>query len=280
MTRGIAGLTSMILLALGVVAFTGSALASNGNGNGKGSANADTAGNSADAPGQLKPGSISTQASGGGSADQNAGPEAGAKPTSATAKGNKPTSCTTGGGTGSSATCTSSGSTAATAQTAAKADSSKRYSNGETAAQIANSRGAPAGTEVFGPGNSQPHKVLDCKRNHWVDVHAVKNYSTTSCSQAGTVGTVGASVSSGTNSTSPTSTAGSTARGNSTVGGVLGVTASGGKEAPAGGVLGAIASVGSGVLPFTGFPLWLVVLAAVGMIVLGLTLRRGGRATV
>ena len=112
----------------------------------------------------------------------------------------------------------------------------------------------------------------------------MKNYSTTSCSQAGTVGTVGASVSSGTNSTSvtstPTSTAGSTARGNSTVGGVLGVTASGGKEAPAGGVLGAIASVGSGVLPFTGFPLWLVVLAAVGMIVLGLTLRRGGRATV
>jgi hypothetical protein len=278
MTKRIASLTSIILLVLGIAAFTGSALA--GNGNGKA-----TPGNAADAPGQIKQGSASTQASGGGSADQNAGAEAGAKPTSATAKGNKPTSCTTGGGTGSSATCTSSGSTAATAQTAAKPDSSKRYGNSETAAQIANSRGAPAGTEVFGPGNSQPHKVLDCKRNHRVDVHAVKSYSTISCIQGGTtVGTVGASVPGGTNSTSATSTATSTAgpatHGNSTVGGVLGVTASGGKEAPAGGVLGAIASVGSGVLPFTCFRLWLIVLGAVGMIVLGLTLRRGGRATV
>jgi hypothetical protein len=302
MTKRIASLTSVILLVLGIAAFTGSALAGNGNGNGKGSANADTQtasatesasqatpGNSADAPGQIKQDSVSTQASGGGSADQNSGAEAGAKPTSATAKGNKPTSCTTGGGTGSSATCTSSGATAATAQTAAKADSSKRYGNSETAAQIANSRGAPAGTEVFGPGNSQPHKVLDCKRNHWVDVHAVKSYST-SCSQVGTtggktgtttVGTVGASVSGGTNSTSATSAGGPSAQGASPkAGGVAGVTATGGTSGPAGGVLGAIASVGSGVLPFTGFPLWLVVLAAVGMIVLGLTLRRGGRATV
>jgi hypothetical protein len=278
MTKRTASLTSMILLVLGIAAFTGSALA--GNGNGKA-----TPGNAADAPGQIKQGSASTQASGGGSADQNAGAEAGAKPTSATAKGNKPTSCTTGGGTGSSATCTSSGATAATAQTAAKADSSKRYGNGETAAQIANSRGAPAGTEVFGPGNSQPHKVLDCKRNHWVDVHAVKSYST-SCSEGGTtgtttVGTVGASVSGATNSTSATSAGGPSAQGASPkAGGVAGVTATGGGSGPAGGVLGAIASVGSGVLPFTGLPLWLVVLAAVGMIALGLTLRRGGRATV
>src|SRR5205823_10303886 len=164
-----------------------------------------TPGNSANAPGQGKrdsattttQSSVSTQATGGGSADQNAGAQAGAKPTSATAKGNKPTMCTTGGGTGSSATCTSSGATAATAQTAAKPDSSKRYGSGTTAAQIANSRGAPAGTKVHGPGNSQPHKVLDCKRNHWVDVHAVKSYSTASCSEAGgaargtTAGTAG-----------------------------------------------------------------------------------------
>jgi len=266
MTKRIASLTSMILLVLGIAAFTGSALAGNGNGKAP-------PGNAADAPGQIKQDSASTQASGGGSADQNAGAEAGAKPTSATAKGNKPTSCTTGGGTGSSATCTSSGSTAATAQTAAKPDSSKRYGNSETAAQIANSRGAPAGTEVFGPGNSQPHKVLDCKRNHWVDVHAVKSHST-SCSQGGTTG-------GGTNSTSATSAGGPNTQGASPkAGGVAGVTATGGNSGPAGGVLGAIASVGSGVLPFTGFPLWLVVLAAVGMIVLGLTLRRGGRATV
>jgi len=304
MTKRIASLTSMILLALGIAAFTGSALAGNGNGNGKGSAKADTqtasanepasqaaAGNSANAPGQLKQDSVSTEASGGGSADQNAGAEAGAKPTSATAKGNKPTSCTTGGGTGSSATCTSSSSTAATAQTAAKPDASKRYGNSQTAAQIANSRGAPAGTEVHGPGNSQPHKVLDCKRNHFVDVHAVKSYSTTSCTQGGTTGgttgttTVGASVSGGTNGTSVTGTsssnAGTTAHGNSpAAGGVLGSTASGGNGMPAGGVLGAIASVGSGVLPFTGFPLWIVVLAGAVLVAFGLALRRAGGATV
>ena len=307
MTKRIASLTSTILLAIGIAAFTGSALAGNGNGSGKAdtqtaSANesasqaaagnsADPHGNSSNAPGQIKQDTVSTQAAGGGSADQNAGAEAGAKPTSATAKGNKPTSCTTGGGAGSSATCTSSGTTAATPQTAAKPDSSKRYGKGTTAAQIANSRGAPAGTQVYGPGNSQPHKVLDCKRNHWVDVHAVKSYSTASCSEAGgttsgtTAGTVGASVSGGTNSTSVTNTPSSnsspTAHGNSAAaGGVLGATAAGGNSAPAGGVLGAIASVGSGVLPFTGFPLLLIVLAAAGLIVAGLALRRGGRATV
>jgi len=301
MTKRIATLTSMSLLALGIAAFTGSALAGNGNGNGQAGAqsasatgsvslavagnSADAHGNSATAPGQVKQGSLSTQASGGGSADQNAGALAGAKPTSATAKGNKPTSCTTGGGTGSSATCTSSGSTAATAQTAAKPDSSKRYGNGTTAAQVANSHGAPAGTQVYGPGNSQPHKVVDCKRNHWVDVHAAKSYAAAPCSTlTGTTnGTIAASVPGSTNGPSVTtltsSNASSPTRGHGTAGGVLGVTASGG-AGPAGGVLGAIASVGSGVLPFTGISLWLVVLAAAGLIVLGLLLRRGGRALV
>jgi hypothetical protein len=44
-------------------------------------------------------------------------------------------------------------------------------------------------------------------------------------------------------------------------------------------VLGVIASVGSGVLPFTGFPLFLAVLAAVVLIGLGLALRRRAHAT-
>ena len=298
MTKRIATLTSMSLLALGIAAFTGSALAGNGNGNGRAGTqsvsatgsvslavagnSADAHGNSATAPGQVKQGSLSTQASGVGSAGQNAGAQAGAKPTSATAKGNKPTSCTTGGGTGSSATCTSSGSTAATAQTAAKPDSSKRYGNGTTAAQIANSHGAPAGTQVYGPGNSQPHKVVDCKRNHWVDVHAVKSYATAPCSTL-TGTTIAASVPGSTNGPSVTTATSLNAspptRGHGTAGGVLGVTASG-RAGPAAGVLGAIASVGSGVLPFTGISLWLVVLAAAGLIVLGLLLRRGGRALV
>src|SRR5438552_1083308 len=282
MTKRIAGLTSVMLLVLGIAAFTGSALAGNGNANGKADTQADVQGNSANAPGQVKQGSVSTQATGGGSAAQNAGVQAGAKPTSATAKGNKPTMCSTGGGTGSSATGTASGATAAPVHTAAKPDSSKRYGTGTTSAQIANSRGASAGTPVVGPGNSQPHKVLDCKRNHWVDVHAVKSYSTASCSlQSGTTTrtTGGIGVSASVTSTA-FSNAGPTTPGNSKAGGVLGVTASGGEAGPVGGVLGAIASVGSGVLPFTGFSLWMIVLAGIGLVLLGLLLRGGARAIV
>ena len=148
-TKRLGSLASILLLALGLAAFAGSAAAGNGNGNGDGSAS----GNSANTPpGQEKKDQATSTA--GGSAAQNSGTQAGVKPTSATAKGNKPTSCTTGGGTGSSATCTSSGSNAATAQTAAKKDASKRYGSSTTAAQIANPRGAPAGTLVYGPATA------------------------------------------------------------------------------------------------------------------------------
>ena len=81
------------------------------------------------------------------------------------------TSCTTGGGQGASATCSSTTST--------NADASKRYGNGRTAPQIANGHGAPAGTQVKGPGNSQPHKV--CRNGHWVDVHAARSYDQSGC---------------------------------------------------------------------------------------------------
>jgi hypothetical protein len=273
MTKRLATLASLCLLALGIAAFTGSALAGNGNGN---QAASETApGNSENAPGHNKD---STTAQ--GSADQNVGTQAGVKPTNATAKGNKPTMCSTGGGQGSSATCTATGSNAATAQTAAKPDQSKRYGNDSTAAQIANSRGAPSGTQVFGPGNSQPHKVLDCKRQHWVDVHAVKSY-TTNCSATTSASTSGTTHSTAGSTTAGVSVAasGSAAQGASPTGGVLGVTASGGSSGPVGGVLGAIASAGSGALPFTGFPLWIVVAAGLGLLVLGLTLRSRGRMT-
>jgi hypothetical protein len=45
-------------------------------------------------------------------------------------------------------------------------------------------------------------------------------------------------------------------------------------------VLGALTTVGHGTLPFTGFPLWIAVLIAAGMVGVGLTLVRHGRATV
>ena len=73
-------------------------------------------------------------------------------------------------------------------------------------------------------------------------------------------------------------TKGST-QGNSQEGGVLGATASAGSSGPEGGVLGAIESASGGVLPFTGFPLWLAMVVALALIVLGLALRRRARAT-
>jgi hypothetical protein len=102
---------------------------------------------------------------------------AGMKPANNTAKG---THCTTGGSAGS-ATCTSTGTN--TAQAQAKSDASKRYGNGKTAAQIAVSRGG-TGVDLYGPGNSQPHKATDCKHKHAVDVHAIKSYSSAACAPA------------------------------------------------------------------------------------------------
>jgi hypothetical protein len=273
MTKRTAALTSMLVLALGIAAFASSALAGNGN------ASQDH-GNSADAPGQIKKSDTATTPSNG--VDANANPsQSGVKPDSSTAHGNHNTSCTTGGGTGSSATCTSTGSNAATAQTAAHSDASKRYGNGTTAAQVANGQGAPAGTKLTGPGNSQPHKVTDCKHKHAVDVHAVKSYSSAACTTSSRTGNTSSS-----NTTNVTATGNATATSSTAsapaarLGGVLGATASAGhgNAAPQGGVLGAIASVGGGVLPFTGLPLWIFVVAALGVIALGLGLRHQAAA--
>jgi hypothetical protein len=105
--------------------------------------------------------------------------QAGVKPDNTTT-GTKPTQCSTGGATGDTATCTAVAPTPAT-----KPDVSKRYGNGETAAQIAVGRGAPAGTLITGPGNSQPHKVTACgkpnNKSGGVDVHAVKSYDASAC---------------------------------------------------------------------------------------------------
>src|SRR5258708_23587931 len=42
---------------------------------------------------------------------------------------------------------------------AAGSNKTKQYGNGTTAGQIATSRGASPDTDLYGPGNSQPHKV-------------------------------------------------------------------------------------------------------------------------
>jgi len=149
------------------------------------------------------------------------GTSAGVKPSNDTFKDQ---TCTTGGGQGSSATCQSS-------TYPNNADSSKLYGNGKTAAQIANGKGAPSGTPVFGPGNSQPHKI--CGR----DVHAYKG-SSKKCPSGTQTGTQ-----SGTQSNAESVTANSslnTAATNNT-GSTAGTGASTSSGAPSGasGVLGA-----------------------------------------
>ena len=63
-------------------------------------------------------------------------------------------------------------------QVGSSPDVSKRYGNGKTAAQIAKSKGAPDSAVLTGPGNSQPHKISDCRhktnKSGGVDVHAYK----------------------------------------------------------------------------------------------------------
>jgi hypothetical protein len=163
-------------------------------------------------------------------------------------------------------------------------DVSKRYGNGKTAAQIATSRGAPASEPMYGPGNSQPHKVCG-KNGHYVDVHAVKTYTGNRCSTSASAA-LGSSTSSSSvmpqtaaAATSASSSSAASAGSSASAGGVLGAEHTSG-AAEAGGVAGAFATIGSvaaGSLPFTGFPLWAVALLALVAIALGVTLWRHGR---
>jgi hypothetical protein len=167
-----------------------------------------------------------------------------------------------------------------------KPDVSKRYGNGKTAAQIATSRGAPADEKIYGPGNSQPHKVCG-KNGHYIDVHAVKTYTGTRCSaQSSTSSSAApiagtsqpASASAGSNASATGSSASATGS-SAPAGGVLGAEHTSSREA--GGVAGAFATIGdvaAGTLPFTGFPLWAAVLLALVAIALGVTLWRHGRS--
>jgi hypothetical protein len=146
---------------------------------------------------------------------------AGIKPSNDTKKDQ---TCMTGGGQGSSATCTST--------TSSKSDASKRYGNGKTAAQIANGKGAPSGTPVYGPGNSQPHKI--CGR----DVHAYKGANDKKCPSSSQSGTQAGTQSGSTNS-SLNAAGTSNAAGTNGTGSTAGTSASSGNPSGANGVLGA-----------------------------------------
>jgi hypothetical protein len=231
MKRSIATFTALLGLAIGLASFTGSAIAGNGNAPGQekkaeqaAPAAQPTANGNPSAPGQEKkaeqaapaaqpaaapaaksnPGQAkkaapsSTTAKSPGQAKQAAKASgAGVKPSSTTSKWTK---CSTGGSVGS-VTCSGNGS---------KADGSKQYGNGKTAAQIAVSRGAPAGTIISGPGNSQPHKVTVCgkpnNKSGGVDVHAIKNYSNLNCTPTQSQSVQTTSDCAGTTTTSTSST--------------------------------------------------------------------------
>jgi len=139
----------------------------------------------------------------------------------------------------------------------AGSNKTKQYGNGQTAGQIAIKNGASSSTNLYGPGNSQPHKAAVCPKNgktHYVDVHALKNKQAGACTAATTSGTAStqssSSVSSqsqsqaqaGVQSSAVVSSQSSTP--SSTSGGVAGTQTSTSHTSASGGVLGAQARLG------------------------------------
>src|SRR6266516_3029481 len=268
-------LAGTLVLLLGIAAL-GSASAygdngqGNGNGNGKddsvaapaGAAGAEDHGNSANAPGQLKK------------------EEAGAPTASAAAQNDAGTA---------QAGVKPSNDTAHDTYAAASSHKTKLYGNGKTAGQIAIQNGAAPSTVLRGPGNSQPHKAAPCSGGHEVDVHALKGKRGRSCggSQPPSPPTPrpnptpdpgkpgdpghGPNAGGGTSTVLPSSPAADP----STLGKPKQVvTRHHGRVEGASGVLSATGAMGGGTLPFTGFPIWIVVMIALALIAVGVALRR------
>jgi hypothetical protein len=174
----------------------------------------------------------------------------------------------------------------------ASSNMTKLYGNGQTAGQIATQAGF-GGSTLYGPGNSQPHKV-NCGP-HMVDVHALKAHAA-KCAAAAAAAGLAASVSAAV-SAQPSVAASAAAQAPTTAAAAQAAAAAKGAEASAkakpgahkGGVLGAKAELASatkrvsrailatarkGMLPFTGFGLWLPIVLGLGLIAGGYGLRR------
>jgi len=270
-------LMGTLVLVLGIAGLaSASAYAANGNGNGKnepaaaGPAAAASPssghGNSAGDPGQLKKDDVtaavpavsaSTVAPAGGTA------QTGVKPSNDTAHDT---------------------------HAAASSDQTKLYGNGKTAGQIAIGNGAAGSTVLHGPGNSQPHKAAPCSGGHEVDVHALKGKRGKACGgdppspptprphptpDPGKPGDPVQDPGGNTPAVTPSAPAdpSTPARPKPVVS-----PQQGGVEMAAG-VLSATGVIGAGTLPFTGFPIWVVVLISLALIVLGLMLRRRSRVS-
>lgn len=123
---------------------------------------------------------------------------------------------------------------------AAGSDKTKQYGNGKTAGQIAMNNGASADTNLYGPGNSQPHKVAVCSKNgksHYVDVHALKAHRASSCTNGST--STGATTSGAAASVSGAAVQGMHTARVSSAGKNIHTSHVSGAKASAGGVLGA-----------------------------------------
>ena len=166
----------------------------------------------------------------------------------------------------------------------ASSNSTKLYGNGKTAGQIATQAGFGS-AKLFGPGNSQPHKVICGVHN--VDVHALKAHAA-ACTTAGAA--VGAGAQASVAAQAPTVAAKSAAAAAGVKGAVK--SAKPKKATHGGGVLGAtaqlanatkplsravLATLRKGTLPFTGLGLWLPVALGLVLIAGGYGLRRRAR---
>jgi hypothetical protein len=170
---------------------------------------------------------------------------------------------------------------------AASSDETKQYGNGKTAGQIAVQNGAAPSTILHGPGNSQPHKATPCSGGHEVDVHALKGKRRKGC---------GTEPPSPPHSTPDPRKVGDPAHGPNTAGNTPAPAASSPSDPStstsakpavstkharveaAAGVLSATGAIGTGALPFTGFPIWVLMLIALALIAIGLALRRRSAA--
>jgi hypothetical protein len=273
-------LTGTLVLVLGLAALaSASAYAGNGHGNGHGNngkddqatstsvAGTDDHGNSANAPGQLKKDEAPAQAS--TATEQTAADtvQAGVKPSSDTTHDT---------------------------HAAASSDKTKLYGNGKTAGQIAIHNGAAPSTVLHGPGNSQPHKASPCSGGHEVDVHALKGKRGKSCGgpqppspeppsphptpDPGKPGDPAHDPKPTKTDPTPSVAQSPVADPKTTAQPKPAASPKQGGVAPASGVLSGTEVVGRGTLPFTGFPIWIVVLIAIALIVVGVVLRRRSTA--
>src|SRR6266446_3544572 len=253
-------LAGTLVLVLGIAAVaSASAYAGNGNGNGN-----DKNGPAADAPGQLKKDDVPAvaPAASGSTAGQDAGTaETGVKP---------------------------SNDTAPDTHAAASSDETKLYGNGKTAGQIAVGNGAAPSTVLHGPGNSQPHKASPCSGGHHeVDVHALKAKRGGACgSQPPSPPTPrpnptpdpGKPGDPGHGSNVPSSSPPANPSTPSTPDQPKPVVSPHRGRAQGAEVLAATGAIGSGTLPFTGFPIWLVMAIALALIAAGVALSQRSRA--